>query len=1524
MKKLLLAGAAFLLVLGSTALAAGRSFTVLNGNFENGLADWRTTGDVQLETNHPLEGKASAILGPGAGSLTQRVEIGSGNDFSLSALVKSEHTNGYLFAIRFLDKAGHEVMRVDSLNDIRRDKKNPLKFDHFMQAHPLTKWIEIVFSKNASPGSVFVDQVELQMTDENAADLKPACDLDEAMQPFWSGHRVNHEAVLMLSENGKPAAGQLMFHPTRIISVQDYGLATNYSEGADYTVDGRTLICTKTSHMPQVRNDDLLKGEYQWYVVGGKQVMVTYEHDDTWNHPLPAFVGNGLPNTLRKLQKHAPLTVVAYGDSITHGVGASRLSHIRPYLPPWPELFVHRLKEIYHDSDIQLFNSAQSGATSEWADKYAKPMAASLNPDLVIVAFGQNDFWSLSADTFSNNIADVIKTVRHRNPKAEFLLVSTMRFDPAYTTNAQYWNVVGDYAAKLKAMISPGEQLVDMTAISGWVYAAKKPKDCDNDPLHPNDYLARWYAQSLVAALDPSSGENLGGTSSASPHLRNDSSENTAFDAAPFAIPLPEGNGMMWDDPREIHSVTVEFAHPIPPELKLHLEYWGSHWPKEHLPKDHELGNGWSGWMELGNWYNGGWRVADTEQSISGKSVKFTFRPVDEHEFPNLKDYASTGRFTLKIRVTSDQPLPKIERIRALTDSKLANSSVRIAWQRAPAKSDVHADAFNGNILSASTKGAVTTLQVRTVINSDPNTFDRTLVTVRNHTNTFTFKMDDLNQGALYLPEFGAAVLPGSDSRDFSAIAEDVRRAGQKTLYDRIAAMPEQTWESAWNGMPPKKTRISFIIGMDGSRQKFCIDRDGMLSFRRNDHFMEVLPARDTPRLALEKGPVKFAFGLPKKPIERHIEEESIPTCITTWERDGVRITQTAFATTLNGMKPDAPPAPDAIAVAMLRFDFTNTTDGPLTTTLPIRITNSETSATVHIDADGLIRNGSQVRGQVVADPLPDVLTNQLYCSVPLAAHAMKSITIKAPYLPLIENSEASALKSLDFQQEEKTTADYWRQTLEKSARLITPEPVLNDFYRAVAGHLLINSEREPGSNRRFARVSSFNYGVYGNESCMMVLDLDRRGYHQEAADCLETWLHYQGTVGLPGDFDSKQGVLYGADGYEAGGYNQHHGWILWTLVEHYRFTRDDAWLRHAIPGIIAGADWIIRESARTTNRLDLAEGLLPPGDLEDIGDWWNWLSTSCYTWRGLDSAAWALEQIHHPDAARIRAAADRYHQKLLEHFLAASDRSPVVRLRDGTAVPQIPSYVQRRGRSFGWICETLEGAMHLMITRAIDPKSIEAQWILKDYEDNLFLSNQYGYTLDDFEKYWFGRGGMSMQACLLFDPEAYLYRDDVKQALRAIFNAIALNHFPDVHMNTEHALPEMGDWAGDQYKTSDEGNACGWLRELFVREEGDALLIGQAIPRDWLIPGQHCGIENTATYFGNTSVVYEGEPDGITARIQGPTRNPPREIRLRFRMPEEKSFKNVTVNGQRWRKLDRDWVVLPGDIGSAVITATY
>lgn len=995
------------------------------------------------------------------------------------------------------------------------------------------------------------------------------------------------------------------------------------------------------------------------------------------------------------------------------------------------------------------------------------------------------------------------------------------------------------------------------------------------------------------------------------------------FDAAPFALPLPEGSGLLWEDPREIHKVVVHFERPVTAN-EVQLQYWGSRWPDQVVPKDKQPGGGSVGWMELGNWHQGGWRTADTETKRDGSTITFTFRPLNAKEYPKKTEYPVTFRYTLKVRVTSPDSLPGISRIEAFTDSETASRQVRLAFGKGGA-SRPKLEVFNGRFEKMERVGAgVFLATVNTVQNRDPNTFDRTLVTVTHGKDRFTFAMDDLADGALFIPAFSAAVLAPSDSRDYAAVARDCGQKGGQTLYDRVGLMPEQTWDSAWKGMPKKKSRIYLPLSLDGGRHKFRLDPNGSIYLRSNDHYLKGRPGKDTPRLALEGAPVRLAFDLASNPADRYLEEDSLPVCHTIWETNGLRIEQTSFVTELNGAKGDeGVPEADSVGVFMTRFAVTNTSSQERVFAFPLRYSAGDKPASLTVAADGLLQARTHTRGQLLTDGIPST-EQQTGGSRNLAPGEARTWVLKFPYVVLTNEAEQAALKRLEFEPERLAVAGYWRRRLNESARLITPEPVLNQFYRAHAGHLLINCEREPASSRRFARVGSFSYGAYGNESCMMVVDLDRRGMHREAQECLDAWLHYQGSVRLPGDFSSQVGILYGAGGYEAGGYNQHHGWILWCLAEHYRFTRDREWLQSAAPGILAGADWIIRETERTRDRHPLERGLLPAGSLEDIGDWWTWLSTSCYTWRGLDSAAWALEQLSHPEAARVRQGADEYRRSLLKNFTAAAERSPVVRLRDGSAVPHFPSYTHRRGRSFGWICETLEGAIHLIITGVIDPHSKEAEWILKDYEDNLYLSNQYGYTVNDFDRYWFSRGGMSMQACLLLDVEPYLYRDDVKHALRATFNAIAVSHFPDVHMNTEHALPYMDDWTGDHYKSSDEANACGWLRNLFVRESGNDLLLGQAVPRDWMRPGERCGIDRAATHFGPVTLIYTAREKEITARLDGPHRNPPQTIRLRFRSPDGGLPQTVTVNGKPWKDFAGEWVRLPGDIEDAEIVAKY
>jgi hypothetical protein len=300
-----------------------------------------------------------------------------------------------------------------------------------------------------------------------------------------------------------------------------------------------------------------------------------------------------------------------------------------------------------------------------------------------------------------------------------------------------------------------------------------------------------------------------------------------------------------------------------------------------------------------------------------------------------------------------------------------------------------------------------------------------------------------------------------------------------------------------------------------------------------------------------------------------------------------------------------------------------------------------------------------------------------------------------------------------------------------------------------------------------------------------------------------------------------------------------------------------------------------------------------------------------------MQNAAAALADAGLPDGKRLLAEAQAYRKDILAAFTEAMRRSPVVRLRDGSWIPHLPSEVHRRGRGFGWITETLEGPIHLIRTGLLDPWERMSTWIVKDFEDNLYISEQYGYNLtgEDFERYWFGRGGISMQANLLCNPIPYLLRDEPKHFLRAYFNAFAVSYWPDTRMMTEHALPNIGDWRGDHYKSSDEANSTFWLRMMFIQERGDELWLGAAIPRYWLADGKTCGIENAATYFGPMSVKYESRVANgrIEMIFDPPKRNPPKRIFIRFRHPEGKKIVSCTLNGKEYKNFDpeKEWVVL-------------
>lgn len=477
----------------------------------------------------------------------------------------------------------------------------------------------------------------------------------------------------------------------------------------------------------------------------------------------------------------------------------------------------------------------------------------------------------------------------------------------------------------------------------------------------------------------------------------------SAIDVAPFGMSLPKENGICWEDPREIHRVVVHFDGAAPAPEKIHLEYWGSRWPEQHLPKDREPGGGDVGWMELGNWFNGGWRTADTEAKVEGNRVIFSFRPVDAKEFPGIKNYPAEFRYTLKIRIAPQGTPATVKKIEAFTDSVLTDFSVRLVFEKPP-RGAPKIEAFNGivdSIKAEKNSRRAFLIDARIAQNSDPNTFDRTLITVRGG-NVFTFAADDLKSGALFLPEFGAAILPKDDLRDYAAVAARQKLHGGQTLYDRIAQLPEQTWRKAWDGVPPKKSFIYFPMGLDAGREKFRLDANGSFAWRCTDNLLTARPGKDTPRFALEPPYGRFEFDLPWRPAHREIEESCLPICHTTWERDGVRIQQIAFVTELGSAKDNGtvPPA-DAFAVCCVKFYLENMSGENRAFDFPVRFKFGEKVFPVLTDENGFVFNGHNFRGQILSAKKPANENGVLKFSFMLKPKELEQLSLKIPYVVL-------------------------------------------------------------------------------------------------------------------------------------------------------------------------------------------------------------------------------------------------------------------------------------------------------------------------------------------------------------------------------------------------------------------------------------------------------------------------------------------------------------------------------------------
>ena len=1043
------------------------------------------------------------------------------------------------------------------------------------------------------------------------------------------------------------------------------------------------------------------------------------------------------------------------------------------------------------------------------------------------------------------------------------------------------------------------------------------------------------------------------------------------FDILPFALPNCPPGEFWFEESRDIREVVVQFSNTVPRQIGV--RYLQDKWPNTRHEERHDTENPAAfGWVETDDWFNGKWRQAKVRKEVNGRTVTLRFRGLRAEGIEGTpKDYDVEFRRTMALHLVVPD-WRQVRKIGLRTTSEPVSHLLRVepdAGKRTRGKR-LKLCGYNARIAGLGSPGGVVALgrdevklgnarrrsfllKVEHMVPTHRYCGDAGLVEFHLDHDMFTLSLEDLaERGPIWYAEEGVFVSLADDPTTFS---EYERRQGTgQTINRRVAGLPEHSYARAFLGQP-RPHAVAYSLGCKHSPQRFWLEPNGDLVLHKDNLTRLTHPGKSAVRF-LNKGNARFFFSLEEwTGTGRFTDPPPVLGYHQGFRQRTLQLKQEVLCVPLGRSILDGELGYDEPTVALMRFRFHNLGDAPVEARLPIRYSGDSRRSFhfLHIDP-------GQTEHMVPKSPMDELALNgsritSLYenravlrcvCETAMAALAecealvlLKTLRpgercealLKIPYLAPDSEAELRSLARLDFEKCREETTRFWRLENVKGSQLRSPVPQLDTLH---AGHLsnveVTDFSMPDAPDLINTSVGSSTYGNFSNESCMVVQELDQRGFHDDCRRRLDLWVKYQGTAAQPGNFSDFEGMYYGAGGFEQGHYNQHHGCVLWCMAEHFLLTRDREWFDKVAGSVIAGADWIFRQRRRTMGELPHSRGwehgFLPAGSLEDVTEFYYWLSTNCLTWRGADRAAKALEVYGHSEAGRIRQEADSFGMDLIRGFETMRKHSPLVRLRDGRWVPQYPSRLYCRGRDVGWIRQVIEGAAYLLISGLFGPRSRQASWILDDYQDNLYLTPPYGYVMREIEADLLSRGGFSIQPCLLPGLMPHLERDEPEIYLWMFFNSFATIYREEISGMIEHPMPELGFSTSVVFKTSDEANAVMWMRYMVVYWNDLLLHFGRAMPRAWFAHRAPVELTGVCTLFGRVGVRYEARlaVKKIIARVElGALRDNP-QVLVRFRHPDKLALRAVRVDGRPWTRFAGEDVDITGLSGSVVVEAEY
>lgn len=851
------------------------------------------------------------------------------------------------------------------------------------------------------------------------------------------------------------------------------------------------------------------------------------------------------------------------------------------------------------------------------------------------------------------------------------------------------------------------------------------------------------------------------------------------------------------------------------------------------------------------------------------------------------------------------------------------NARFAIEWKKAPIEGAVTATV--GTVVTAivrgsgrseeaifSTDGGPARLEV-TIETEDETGLQGILVKIDTPDHPFSFFLRDVNKAyPIYIPAYGVAVTQAEDDRTYGQIERDVKALNLVTELQRIEDEPEETYENA--AEHTRELASQTWLGLSRDMRIFGVGFRGVGGEERLwDWVQPRFHGFEAKLPENEDKPVCYRYMLGRgvgcvDGVSRRLEDGSLPILHASIVDNDVVYDTVSFASYESSpLKADTLRGTHYLAAdGFGHFHMLTEEQTALRERLLPEEMNQEEETVLYFRA--VATNKAQVpRYAWFKNVVPNAFVlnddkqyefdggngfvryseNRVCCVSKLGGQPLgteETAVLLAPgesiafefYLPHrpISGERAERLRRQSFEERWTECRAFWREKLSRAATIKLPEQRIEEMVKAGLLHLdLVSYGLEPGGTI----VPTIGvYTAIGSESSPIIQFMESMGWNGVAERALRFFLDKQHEDGLMQNY---------------GGYMLETGAALWSLGEHYRYTRDEAWLLEIKDRLLKAFDYLAnwRDRNKTKELRGKGYGMLE-GKTADPEDPFRSFMLNGYAYMGMSRLAEMFANVDPDRSARIEEEAQAMKEDIRQALFVAMGNSPVVPLADGSWVPTVPPWVEHRGplsvngEGGKWLThgsvatrDSLLGPLYLVFQEVVTPDEAAADFMLHYHQElmctrNVALSQPY-YSIH---------------------PWVHLKRGEVKAFLKAYYNGFSGLADRETYTFWEHF------WHASPHKTHEEGWFLMQTRWMLYMEDGEERLnLLPGIPSKWLEHGNIIELDGIATYFGAVTLNVESnlEQHEIVAKVVCRSDRKPNTVSIRLPHPEG-AIPSRTVGG--------------------------